>query len=106
MNNTNFLSQNQAPVNPQAHTFIKSADGSILVGESPLEVLTWLARTSEKIKGFDTYAGQSIKFLGGAVKTVEITTETYDQFVSHLKAAGWNLRPAVTSGGFTAVRIN
>lgn len=101
-----IISQNLKPVNPQSHTFIKSAEGSILVGESPLEVLTWMARTSDRIKLLDTYAGQVVKFLGGAVKTVEVSTADYDDFVSHLKASGWQLRPQVTSGGFTATRGN
>lgn len=103
---TTNLTQNTVPVNPQTHTFIRSSEGSILVGESPLEVLTWLARTSEKIKLFDTYNGQEVRFMNGRVQTVEITTETYDNFLAHLKATGWTLRPAVTSGGYTAIRIN
>lgn len=93
-------------VNPQTHTFIKSAEGSILVGESPLEVLTWMARTSERIKLLDGYERQTVKFMGAVVKTVEVSTADYDQFVSHLRQSGWQLRPQVTSGGFTATRGN
>lgn len=89
------------------HTFIKAKDGAILVGASPLEVLTWMSRTHPgRIKGFDTNQGQVVKFMGGRVEEIRLTAADYDLFVSHLKETGWQLRPAVTSGGFTAVRVN
>jgi hypothetical protein len=102
-----MITEINKPVNPQTHTFIKSSDGSILVGESPLEVLTWLARThSDRIKLFTTFSKNVVKFMGAVVKTVEVSTGDYENFVTHLKETGWQLRPQVTSGGFVAVRSN
>lgn len=89
----------------QTYTFVKATDGSILVGASPLEVLTWMARThADRIKLLDAHSGQVVKFMGAVVKEVEVSTGDYDQFVSHLREQGWNLRPQITSGGFTATR--
>lgn len=87
-------------------TFVKASDGSILAGDSLADILAHQAEHSHKVKLFDTNQGQAIKFYNGTIKTVEVSTADYDQFVSHLRQSGWQLRPQVTSGGFTATRGN
>lgn len=67
-----------------------------------LTQLSQKAQTADKVKLFDTFNGQSAKFFNGKVETVELSTETYEAFVSHLRAEGWDLAPQVTSGGFVA----
>lgn len=90
----------------ETSTFVKASDGSILAGESLADILAHQAEHSHKIKLYDCYASPSVKFYNGTIKSVTVSTADYDQFVSHLKASGWQLRPQVTSGGFTATRGN
>jgi hypothetical protein len=87
-------------------TFVKASDGSILAGDSLADILAHQAEHSHKIKLFDTALSQNIKFYNGSIKSVKVGVTDYDQFVSYLRANGWALRPAVTSGGYTATRAN
>lgn len=86
--------------------FVKASDGSILAGESLADILAHQASHSWKVKGFATYSKTSIKFYNGSVKMVDVPEAEYRAFEGHLKASGWQLRPQVTSGGFTATRGN
>lgn len=102
--NSSILTENEAPVNTQV--FLRASDGSILLGSSVAEALAHQASHSHKVKGFITYAKTSVKFYNGSIKTVDVSEDQYDNFVNYLKATGWQLRPEVTSGGFTATRAN
>lgn len=93
---TSTLSENRS--------FVKTHDGTILAGESMADILAHQAGHSHKIKLFSTYAKQTVKFFNGSIKAVDISPDEYDNFVKHLKAQGWTLRPQITSGGFTATR--
>src|SRR5688572_26755541 len=63
-----------------------------------------LAEGSQKVKGYDTYQAQTVKFYNGQIFEIEVAPEVYEAFEKELKGSGWKLTPQATSGGFIAKR--
>lgn len=88
----------------QEHKLVRTKSGVILVADPVAARLMDLATKATRVKLFDTFQGQSARFLGEKTREVKLGEETYGQFVRYLELNGWKLRPQLTSGGYIATR--